>query len=116
MNKVKSITTALITVSLLAGTSFTSAATNTSVEQSLVNVCKASTTNNLIKYNKVAKSYRLKDKTIAIKVMCNGEDIAEFARSHGSYNIAAKLERSLRGNVSISDVAAITKINVNFAE
>jgi len=116
MNKVKSITTALITFSLFAGASFTSSAMTPHIEKSLIEVCKASTTNSLLKYSKTAKSYNLKDKTIAMKVMCNGENIADFARNHGSYKVATKLERSIPSNVSISDVAAISKINVTFAE
>jgi len=114
MNKVKAVVSAM-SFSLLAGASFSSAATmDPYVENALINVCKSATTNSLLKYNKTAKSYHLKDKTIAEKVMCNGQDIADFARSHGSYKVAHKLERSLSGNVNIKDIAAIEKINVTF--
>lgn len=116
MNKVKSITTALITFSLLAGASFTSSAMDRYVEKALVDVCKASTSNSLVKFHNTTKYYNLKNRTVAKKVMCNGKDIADFARDEGSYKVAAKLERSLGGNVSISDLAAVSKINVNFVE
>jgi hypothetical protein len=116
MNKIKSITTAAITFSLLASASFTSSAMDKFVEQSLIEVCKASTTNSTLKFNKTMKSLHLKNKAVANKVMCNGNDITDFARSHGSYKVAAKLEKSINGEVSITDVASLNKINVNFVE
>jgi len=117
MNKIKSVTTAAITFSLLIGTSFSSSAMDKDVEQALINVCKASMSNNVIKLSKTAKSYQLKEQTIALKVMCNGEDIITFAEQHGAYKTAARLENKIgKGKVSITDVAALTKINVNFVE
>ncbi len=116
MSKVKSITTALVTFSLLAGASFTSSAMDRYVEESLINVCKASLSNSLVKFKKTTKFYNLKDRTVANKVMCNGTDIADFARKYGSYRVAAKLERSIGGDVSISDIASVSKVNVNFVE
>ncbi|MDT0603459.1 DUF3718 domain-containing protein [Thalassotalea castellviae] len=116
MNKIKSTITAAITLTLLAGTSFTSSAMDKYIEDSLIEVCKASTTNSMLKFNKTMKSYRLNNKAVANKVMCNGDDITDFARNHGSYKVAAKLEKSLNGNVSITDVAALSKIDVKFVE
>ena len=86
------------------------------VEQSLIQICKVSTKNSIVKYNKVIKSYYLNNKTVASKVMCNGDDISDFARKHGSYKVAAKLERSINGAVKITDIAAVSKINVKFDE
>jgi len=114
MSKVKSITTAIISFSILASASFSSSAMDRHIEEALIDVCKSAKSNSVLKYTKTAKSYHLKDKTIATKVMCNGEDIADFARTHGSYKVANKLERSLKGKVSITDIAAVSKINVNF--
>jgi hypothetical protein len=116
MKKIKSITTAAITFTLLASASFASSAMDKDIEQSLIEVCKASTTNSTLKFNKTMKSLHLKNKAVANKVMCNGEDITDFARSHGSYKVATKLEKSINGEVSITDVAALSKINVNFVE
>lgn len=116
MNKVKSITATAISLTLLAFTSFTSSAMDKYVEQSLIEVCKASTSNSMLKFNKTMKSLHLKNKAVANKVVCNGDDITDFARSHGSYKVAAKLEKSLSGDVSITDMAALSKIKVNFVE
>jgi len=117
MSKVNTITATVISFSLLAGASVSSfAATDQYQEQALIEVCKSAKSNSLFKYNKTAKSYHLKDKTIASKVMCNGEDIADFARTHGSYKVANKLEQSLQGKVGITDIASVSKINVNYSE
>jgi len=116
MSKVKSITTALITFSFLIGASFTSSAMDKNIETALINVCKAAKSQSMFKYTKTVKSYHLNSKTVAAKVMCNGDDIADFARKHGSYKVASKLEKSLQGNVSITDVASLNKMNVNFVE
>jgi hypothetical protein len=117
MNKIKSVTTAVVTFTLLVGTSFSSSAMDRYVEQALVSVCKASMSNSVTKLHKTAKSYNLKEQTIALKVMCNGEDIITFAQQHGAYKTAARLENKIqKGKVSITDVAALTKMNVNFVE
>lgn len=116
MKKIKSIITAVITFSVLASATFTSTAMDRLMEQSLIKVCKASTHNSVNKYNRIVKSFHLTDRTVATKVMCNGDHISDFARKHGSYKIARKLEKSMGGDVSITDIAAINKINVNFKE
>jgi len=116
MNKVKSIAAAVISFSVLASASFSSSAMDPYVEEALISVCKSAKSNSLLKYTKTAKSYHLKDKTVASKVMCNGQDIADFARTHGSYKVASKLERSLQGKVGITDIASVSKINVNFSD
>ncbi|MCO4797869.1 MAG: DUF3718 domain-containing protein [Colwelliaceae bacterium] len=116
MNKAKSIITAVITFSVLTSATFTSSAMDRLIEQSLIKVCKASTYNSVNRYNRIVKSFHLTDRTVATKVMCNGDPISDFARKHGSYKIARKLEKSMRGAVSITDIAARSKINVNFKE
>ena len=117
MNNLSKIATIAVTASLplLFVSTASQAAMSKHIETALIDVCKAAQSNKLYKYTKVAKSYNLKDKTIALKVMCNGDDIIDFAEKHGADKTAAKLERSL-GHVDITDVAAITKLNVTFAE
>ena len=83
------------------------------MENALIEVCKAAKSNSLIKLNNTTKSYRLKNKTVALKLMCNGEDVISFAESYGADKTAAKLQRSL-GSVSITDVAALSKVKVTF--
>lgn len=83
------------------------------MEKALVDVCKAAKSNSILKLNSTTKSYHLKNKTIALKLMCNGEDVITFAESYGANKTAAKLQKSI-GNVNITDVAALTKVKVTF--
>jgi hypothetical protein len=115
MKNLKSTTLALLTTTCLAGASFNSMAMDPYIETALIQTCKAAKSNNIFRYNAITDSYNLKDKTVALKVMCNGDDIIAFAEKHGADRTAAKLQRSI-GNVNIIDVAAISKINVTFEE
>ncbi len=85
------------------------------MKTALVDVCKAAMSNKVHKLNETTKSYHLKDKTVALKVMCNGDDIISFAENHGADRTAAKLQKSI-GNVSIIDTAATEKLSVTFTE
>mgnify|MGYP000209266344 CR=1 FL=1 len=114
MKNYKSTTLATLVCSVLLATSFSSNAMDPQIESALIDVCKSTLTNSVIKYRKTAKSYNLRDKTIALKVMCNGDDIIDFAQKYGAYKTAARLERSVSGHVNIIDVAKVEKINVNF--
>lgn len=114
MNTFKLLTIAAITASMLSTVSFSSHAMDKYVETALIDVCKSTLTNKVAKFRKVNKSYNLREKTIAMKVMCNGDDIITFAEKHNANKTAALLERSISGNISIIDVAAVEKIKVNF--
>jgi hypothetical protein len=116
MTKFKTALIALTTaVPVLAFSLPSQAATSPYIETALVKVCKAAMSDRVIHLNKTTKSYRLKDKTVALKVMCNGTDIIAFAERHGAMKTAAKLQKSI-GNVSIIDTAAAEKLNVTFTE
>lgn len=91
------------------------AAMDAKIEAALIEVCKSVTTNKVYNYQKTAKSYQLKDKTVALKVVCNDQDIISFAESHGADKTAAKLQKSL-GDVNIIDIAATNKLRVTFKE
>lgn len=116
MRKLKATTLALASALPLLAISLPSQAAMTPyMETALIDVCKAAKSNHLYRYNKTVKSYNLQDKTIALKVMCNGTDIISFAEHYGADKTAAKLLNSI-GSVQITDVAAITKINVTFED
>lgn len=83
------------------------------MENALIDVCKAAKSNNTLKLIQTTKSYHLKTKTVALKVMCNGENLISFAESNGAYKTAEKLQDSI-GNVTITDLAALSKVNVTF--
>ena len=103
------------TVPALAFSLPSQATTNSYVETALVDVCKAAASNKIHSFNDTVKSYRLNNKTIALKVVCNGDDIISFAENHGADKTAAKLQKSI-GDVSIIDTAALSKIHVNYTE
>lgn len=83
------------------------------LENALINVCKAAKSNSILKLNSTTKGYRLKHKTVALKLVCNGQDVISFAESYGANKTAARLQKSI-GNVSITDVAALSKVKVTF--
>jgi len=85
------------------------------MKTALTDVCKAAISNKVHKLNRTTKSYHLKDKTIALKVVCNGQDIISFAESRGADKTAAILQKSI-GNVSIIDTASTAKYSVTFTE
>ena len=83
------------------------------LENALINVCKAAKSNSILKLNSTTKGYRLKNKTVALKLVCNGQDVISFAESYGADKTAARLQRSI-GSVSITDVAVLSKVKVTF--
>jgi len=114
MNSTTNTLIALVTtVSAFAFTAPTQAAMDPYMETALVSVCKASKTNKLHEFHSTRKAHRLNSKAIALKVSCNGQDIIAFAQSHGAHKTVAHLEDSI-GSVSISEIAATKKVNVNF--
>jgi len=116
MTKLKTTLIALATaVPVLAFSLPSQAAMTPYMKAALVDVCKAAMSNKMHKLNKTTKAYNLNDKTIALKVMCNGDNIISFAENHGANKTAAKLQRSI-GNVSIIDTASTGKLSVTFTE
>lgn len=85
------------------------------MENALIDVCKSAAKNNTIRFNNMIEGYHLKTQTVALKVVCNGENIADFAASNGAYKTADRLNESM-GDVSIEDVAMNDgdKLYVNF--
>lgn len=62
--------------------------------------------------------YRLKYDTVAEKVVCNGENIMDFALSHNAHKTYGLFQQRTRGQVQIKDIAitASGKIYVTFVE
>lgn len=116
MTTIKTILIALATtVPALAFSLPSQATTMTYIDTALVEICKAAQSNKVFKLKSTIKSYHLQDKAVASKVMCNGNDIITFAEKNGAIKTAAKLQKSI-GNVNITDIAVIEKINVTFTE
>jgi uncharacterized protein YqiB (DUF1249 family) len=116
MTTIKTTLIALATTVPALAFSLTSQATSiTYMDAALVEVCKAAKSNKVSKLKSVIKSYHLQDNTVALKVMCNGDDIITFAEKNGATKTAYKLQKSIGYN-SYIDLAVIDKINITFAE
>jgi len=116
----KTMNKAKLAVALMTGLGFSVAATSSfamepQVERALIKVCKASASNKPIRLKNAMDDYNLSSRDVALKVMCNGDDIISFAETHGANKTASRLQNSV-GGVNIIDVAAISKINVTFEE
>ncbi len=103
--------TAISTTLLIAGASlvsFTSSAAPMSsyMESALVDTCKAAMSNNTLRLNRTLKAHRLNEKTVALGVVCNGEDIITFAQNHGAIKTADHMAKSI-GSASITDLASV---------
>ncbi|MGL1958575.1 MAG: DUF3718 domain-containing protein [Colwellia sp.] len=116
MNKFKKTFLVLTTAaSVLAFSLPSQASMSPYIKTALIDVCKAAKSNKVHRLNSTIKSHHLKNKTVALKVMCNGDDIISFAENYGATKTAKKLQKSL-GKVNIIDVASTTKVNVTFTE
>ncbi|NMP32141.1 DUF3718 domain-containing protein [Thalassotalea sp. M1531] len=113
MNKVKLAAVSVITGLSLSAVSVSSMAMDRQVEKALVKVCKSALSDKPIRLKHSMEDYNLKARDVALKVMCNGDDIITFAEANGANKTAARLQNSI-GKVDIIDVAAVNKINVNF--
>ncbi len=115
----KTLTTVTTTL-LIAGASlisFNSSATPMSsyMQSALIDTCKAAASNKTLRLKSTLKAHRLNEATVALGVVCNGEDIITFAQNRGANKTADHMSNSI-GQASITDLAAveIRKFEVNF--
>ncbi|MBU2893109.1 DUF3718 domain-containing protein [Colwellia sp. D2M02] len=109
----KTLLTAAAILPLVALSLPSHAVMDSYMEKALINVCKAAKSNSVLKLKSTTKYYRLKTKTVALGLVCNGDDVITFAESYGANKTAATLQKSI-GRVSITDVASVQKLNVTF--
>ncbi|OUS27536.1 hypothetical protein A9Q98_09565 [Thalassotalea sp. 42_200_T64] len=110
MKTLKALTLASITsVSLLAAFN-SSAAMDPYIESALINVCKSAQSDDLREMRSTIKGFHLNEKTVALKVVCNGENIINFAENSGAYTTANHLEKRL-GSTKIVDLAQSYAVN-----
>ena len=102
--KVVAIAAASIAISFSAQA--TPAKLTKSQEATLVQICQSATRTTL-RFIHTLKRNNLRTRTVAENVVCNGLEIAEFARLNGASKIADRLNRSLgiKADVSIRDIA-----------
>lgn len=78
-------------------------------EATLVKICKSATHKSPLRFIHTLRRNHLRTKTVAENVVCNGQEIAEFALNHGATKVANRLYRSMgvRGRVTIQDIAKL---------
>lgn len=104
----KAITKLVAIIATTLAFNASAAPMSTHMENALVDICKASITKSLGQFNKTVRSYNLDTKKVAKGVVCNGDDIADFAEKYGATKIADRLNRSV-GVVTISELARNNK-------
>lgn len=114
MNKLTTTALSAITGLTLAAASFAStAAMNPTLERQLVSVCKAAKNDNRMDLQRSIEHLHSNHRTMALRLMCNGQNVIEFAESYGANKTANALQRSL-GSTSITDIASNAKLHVSF--
>ncbi len=83
----------------------TQAAISPQMEKTLVEVCKAGASNNLVKFNGTMKEYRINEQRVFPRLVCNGESFYQFSLNHGAERTAAKIAPYTKGTVTIQDMA-----------
>jgi len=114
MNTIKKLLLGITTsLSLMAISTPSYADMSPHMKQALVSICKAAKSNSVQQFHKATRAYRIQNKTVAAKVVCNGEDIISFAQIHGAHKTALNLEKSI-ADISATEIAANTKLSVQF--
>jgi len=111
LNKIKYMTFALLP--LIFASNSNAAYMDPTLERALVNICVAAASNKPVKLKNALSDYRLTEYNVALNLMCNNVDVISFAKMHNAPKTAGRLQNSI-GQVDIVDVAALTKVNVNF--
>ncbi len=75
------------------------------IEKTLVEVCKAGASNNLVKFNHTMKEYRINERRVFPRLVCNGETFQQFSLNQGAERTAAKIAPYTKGTVTIQDIA-----------
>lgn len=95
---------AVVSFCLLGLSSVASAAMDPQVEKTLVAVCKAGASNNMITFNNTMKDYRINESRIFPRLVCNGESFHQFAVTNNADRTANRISQ-FTGTVTIKDLA-----------
>lgn len=98
----KLLTIATIALAPLAFS--TQAAMSPQMEKTLIAVCKAGASNNVVTFNGTMKEYRINKQRVFPRLVCNDQSFHQFALSNGADRTAAKIERYSLGTVTIQDI------------
>ncbi|NRQ44275.1 DUF3718 domain-containing protein [Rheinheimera sp. YQF-2] len=79
------------------------------IYQALVQVCSETADDDRLGLHNTLKAYRISKQTAVEKVVCNGQQLMDFARANQAVKVATMLqpyEDRIKGRVTIHDVAA----------
>ncbi len=110
MKTLKSLALIAITSSTLMVAFNASAAIDPYLESALIDVCKSAQKNNVLRMRNTIKGHHLKEKTVALNLVCNGQDVISFAENSGADKTASHLEKRL-GGTQIIDIAQLYQVN-----
>jgi hypothetical protein len=96
---------ALTALSLSLFSMTSQAAMDPQIENTLIAVCKAGASNNVLQFNHTMKSYRINKPRIFPRLVCNGENFYQFALSHNADKTASRIAPYMQGTVTIQDLA-----------
>ncbi|CAM3890062.1 MULTISPECIES: DUF3718 domain-containing protein [Shewanella] len=99
----KLLTIAAIALAPLAFSS--QAAMSPQMEKTLVAVCKAGASNNMVEFSSTLREYRINKQRVFPRLVCNDQSFHQFALSNGADRTAAKIAPYALGTVTIKDIA-----------
>ncbi|MGP9800412.1 DUF3718 domain-containing protein [Rheinheimera sp. NSM] len=79
------------------------------IHQALVQVCSETADDDRLGLHNTLKAYRISKQAAVEKVVCNGQQLMDFARANQAVKVAAMLQPyadRMKGRVTIQDVAA----------
>ncbi|HSG51932.1 MAG TPA: DUF3718 domain-containing protein [Rheinheimera sp.] len=109
MKKLMLVAVSLATASMALVVSAGENTFNRYTENALIQVCSETADDDRIGLTKTLKAYRISKQTAVEKVVCNGQELIDFARANQAVNVTAMLkpyEERTKGTVTIKDVAA----------
>ncbi|ABZ77534.1 conserved hypothetical protein [Shewanella halifaxensis HAW-EB4] len=89
------------------------AAMSPQIEETLVSVCKAGASNNVFRFNRTMKDYRINKSRVFPRLVCNGESFYNFTVNAGADKTAKKIAPYIHGTVTIKDIA-LTESDAEF--
>ena len=79
------------------------------IQNALVEICTETSVDDRVALKKTLGHYRISKQNAVEKVVCNGQQLTDFARANQAVKISAMLqpyEDRIKGRVTIKDVAA----------
>ena len=109
MKKLMLVAVSLATASMAVAVSAGEYTFDRYTENALVSICTDTADDDRFGLTKTLKAYRVSKQTAVEKVVCNGQELMDFARANQAVKVTRMLqpyEDRIKGRVSIQDIAA----------